>query len=410
MTIKKHLFAAVIFTLVGCSESIESFHFTNEGTETANGKVYYASFEGVDTKAFVDKDLHLFWTKDDRLSIFEGNTYNKQFRYYGETGKNSATFEEVNSSAYVTGGDLTSNIAKYAIYPYDKVTNIGFDGAISFALPGTQAYAENSFGLRANTMVAVTNGMEDNFLSFKNVGGYLVFRFYGEGTVIKTITLTSQAGETLAGNAIISASHSSTPALTFKDDGSLTSSLTLDCGEGVELGSRIEDAKEFWFVVPPVTFSKGFVVTCTTADGSSYTRNASLPMIVERNTAYRITALEIVTQADLTDKTEPGVYSYDAVNHRVSTILQYDAGQDQYAVSGDSFRIQNLEEGYVAGVTLPSSSINQGTSYEVSIMMYGIDGYPDGTQVKTMVAEKVENDKVWLLEEGGSLGFIINTK
>ena len=328
----------------------------------------------------------------------------------GSTGVNNASFKKVESSEFVTGNPLDLNIASYAIYPYNQGTTISHDGLISFTLPSVQAYADNSFGLEANTMVAVTKDLEDNFLSFKNVGGYIVFSLYGEGTVIKSISLTSRAEETLAGDAIITASYSEKPVVEFKDNGTNTSTLTIDCGEGVELGATADKAKGFWFVIPPMTLSNGFDVTFTTLDGSSITKSTSSAITITRNKVRRVNTLEIVIQADFLDKTEPGIYSYDAVNHRVSTILQYNAGQNQYAVSGNAFRIQNLEEGYVAGVTLPSSSINEGSSYEVSIMMYGIDGYPDGTQVKTMVAEKVEDDKVWLLEEGGSLGFIINTK
>lgn len=406
------LFFASALLLFGCSEAVESLSvLEDEGrVEATERDVFYAGFEGVDTKAFVDEDLHLFWTNDDRISIFKGNTYNQQYVNNGSTGVNNASFQIVDNSGFVTGNPLESNIASYAIYPYNKETVIGFDGKISFTLDSIQAYAENSFGLGANTMVAVTKDLEDNFLSFKNVGGYIVFSLYGEGTVIKSITLTSRAGETLAGDAIITASYSDKPVVEFKDNDTNASTLTIDCGEGVELGATVDDAKGFWFVIPPMTFSNGFDVTFKTLDGSSITKSTSSAITITRNKVRRVNTLEIVIQTDFLDKTEAGVYSYDAVNHRVSTILQYNAGQDQYAVSGKSFRIQNLEEGYVAGVTLPSSSINEGTSYEVSIMMYGINGYPDGTQVKTMVAEKVENDKVWLLEEGGSLGFIINTK
>lgn len=397
--------------LVGCSEAVESLSVIDEseGNGTASKDLFYAGFEGIDTKTFVDADLHLYWTKDDRLSIFKCNTYNQQYRNYEETGLNYASFEKVGGAEFVTATSLT---ASYAIYPYNKETFFDLNKeAIHFTLPSIQSFVDNSFGLGANTMVAVTKDKDDNYLSFKNVGGYIVFKLFGEGTVIKSISLTSLAGEILAGDAFITASHSAEPVVSFDDEGYLVSTLTIDCGEeGVELGATADEAKGFWFVVPPLTFSDGFEVTFTTTDGASITKTASGSIKVARNKVYRVPAIELLFQADLTDKTEPGVYSYDADNHKVTTLCQYNAGQDQFVTSDNSFRIQNLDKGYLAGVTLPSSTITEGNSYSVSVMLYGIDGYADGTYTKTMMAEKVENGKVWLLEQSGTLGFIIKTK
>ncbi len=397
--------------VVGCSKSVDisegnaGMSMLERATVTLRG-----GFEGIDTRAFVDDELHLFWTADDRISVFEGKTYNQEYRYEGKTGDNKANFTPVASSGLHSGSDL-DNPAYYSVYPYDKETLISQkNGLITYALPSVQQYADNSFGLGANTMVAVTKDMSDTYLSFKNVCGYVVFKLYGEGTVIKSVTLTSQAGESLAGNAVITASNGVAPAMEFKDDGSLVSTLTIYCGEGVALGATADEAKGFWFVVPPVTLSNGFAVTFTDINGVSITRTASGSRKVERNKVYRVPAIELLFQADFADKMELGVYSYDADNHKVTTLCQYNAGQDQFVTSANSFRIQNLDEGYLAGVTLPSSTITEGNSYSVSVMLYGIDGYADGTYTKTMVAEKVENDKVWLLEEGDSLGFIINTK
>jgi len=397
--------------MAGCSNVADIYQeeLTAEIAQETEARIFHARFESVDTKTFVDSDLHLFWTNDDRLSIFEGNTYNQQYKYTGETGKNNADFEKV-SSGYHSGSTLDSP-ASYAVYPYSSTTSIDQgSGAISFSLPSVQQYAEGSFGLEANTMVAVTEDMEDDYLSFKNVGGYIVFKLYGEGAVIKSITLTSREGETLAGNAVITASYSAKPSITFKDDDSIVSSLTIDCGDGVELGATAEESKSFWFVVPPLTFSNGFSVTFTSTDDSSITRTVSGSKTVERNKIYSFPALEMVFESAKTnflDETLPGVYSCNSEKYIVSNLYQYSAGYDQYSKSSGKFRLQNLKSGHLAGAAVSSDSITEGTSYSVSLMLYGIEGYSDGSYLKTMVAEKVEDGKVWLLEDNGSLGFII---
>ena len=60
---------------------------------SADSPILHASFEdGADaTKTYVDGGLHLFWTADDRLSVFLGTTYNQQYRFTGETGDNTAS-------------------------------------------------------------------------------------------------------------------------------------------------------------------------------------------------------------------------------------------------------------------------------------------------------------------------------
>lgn len=281
--------------IAGCSKSVDISEGSADPSPLERATVTLkGGFEDVETRAYVDDELHLFWTADDRISVFEGNTYNQEYMYEGETGDNKADFNPVTSGGLHSGSDLDTP-AYYAVYPYVKGTSISQkNGLISYALPSVQLYADNSFGLGANTMVAVTKDMSDEYLSFKNVCGYVVFKLYGEGAVIKSVTLTSQAGEALAGNAVITASNGSTPTMAFNDDDSLEPTLTIDCGEGVTLGATADEAKGFWFVVPPVTLSNGFAVTFTDVNGISVTRTASGSKTVERNKVFRIPALKLV--------------------------------------------------------------------------------------------------------------------
>lgn len=56
------------------------------------------------------------------------------------------------------------------------------NGKIILTLPAVQPYAENSFGLGANSMVAATENKSDMLLQFKNLCGYLVVKLYGNQT------------------------------------------------------------------------------------------------------------------------------------------------------------------------------------------------------------------------------------
>ena len=250
-----------------------------------NAPVFYASFENCEgTKTYVDDQLHLYWTADDRLSIFM-NTYNQQYAFQGKTGDNSATFKKIASDDFVSGNPLSAN---YAVYPYDPETSISYEGEISVNLPSVQKYAEKSFGLGANTMVAVTENPDDRYLAFKNLCGYLVVKLYGDET-IKSITLEGNNGEKIAGRAAVTASFSSAPSLTLADDA--TTSITIDCGEGVTLGTTVETATEFWFCIPPVSFSKGFTIIARGA-ASNFRKSAASSHTIERNIRVSMPALE----------------------------------------------------------------------------------------------------------------------
>ena len=139
------IFAAALL-VAGCVQQMEQ-------PKEHQSPVFTASFENAATKTYLDSGHKLLWTADDRLSIFI-NTYNQQYRYTGESGKTSADFEEVRVSGFHSGNTLSTN---YAVYPYRPDTEITNDGTITCTLPAVQAYAEKSFGLGANTMVAVTS-------------------------------------------------------------------------------------------------------------------------------------------------------------------------------------------------------------------------------------------------------------
>ena len=251
---------------------------------------FYASIEASATRTYADEKGKLLWTADDRITVFKGNTYARQYRYEGQTGLNSGEFDDLTSqSSVITGNELSAN---YAIYPYDGSTTITNEGVINYTIPATQKYAENSFGLGANTMVAVTKNTDDNFLAFKNLGGYFEFSLYGDVTV-KSIEFKSNNGEKLAGVATITATNQSAPTFTFANDA--TETLILDCGDGVQLGADAENATKFWFVVPAITYSKGITITITDICDGTMEKSTSNSITIERSTVQPLKAFEVET-------------------------------------------------------------------------------------------------------------------
>ncbi|MBQ8520421.1 MAG: hypothetical protein IJ456_03380, partial [Bacteroides sp.] len=213
----------------GCSQEEMSKHGTSS---TSEGRVFTTSFEQNDSRTYVE-DGHLSrWTEGDRISLFDASTLNCQYLFAGDTGDSGGTFFML-SKPEGTGTALSTN---YGVYPYSENVKMTEDGVISVTLPSEQHYAENSYGLGDNIMVAVTENADDTFLKFKNVGGCFKLQLYGDNVTVKSITLKGNNGEKIAGKATITATYDKAPAVTMVEEA--ITSITLDCGKtGVKIGA-----------------------------------------------------------------------------------------------------------------------------------------------------------------------------
>ena len=277
-----------IASMVSCTVQEENYEAPRQ-----DEVCFLASFEqpAEESKVYVNEDLYLRWTADDRVSIFNQNTYNQQFVFTGETGDNAGSFIEADASESATGNPLSHVVS---VYPYQRRTVISEKEVLTVTLPSQQSYAGNTFGLGANTMVSVST---DNVLQFKNVCGYLRIRLYGEGCTVSSISLKGNHGELLAGRATISMPLDGTPTATFRSDA--TDEITLVCDTPVALGPTAADSKDFWFVVPPVTFSQGFTIKVTDPDGGVVMRSTSKSITIERNELSKMSPMNISTPAGM---------------------------------------------------------------------------------------------------------------
>ena len=263
-----------------CSIQEESFQVPE-----TDGVRFSASFEqpvAEGTKVFVNEDLQLRWTADDRVSIFNKNTNNQQYRFLGATGDSEGEFESV--AAAESGGSSLANVV--AVYPYQEAT-VTESGVLSLTLPAEQAYAAKSFGPGANTMVSVT---ADDALLFKNAGGYLKLSLYGEGVQVSSITLTGNKGEKIAGKASVTMPLDGVPSVEMAADAA--TSITLTCAEPVTLGTTEAGSVDFWFVVPPVEFSEGFTVSVT-HQGGVFEKSTDKCVAITRNHLAKMAPVEV---------------------------------------------------------------------------------------------------------------------
>ena len=288
----KRLLTLLVLVLCSCTETFVGKEIARPNNEILPDlTAVFANEEA--TRTYVENGKYLRWHEDDRITAFYGNTLNRQYKFNGTTGDNSGTFSLIPSGELGTGNAFDRI---YALYPYSTDARITDEGLISLTLPATQTYAENSFGLGANTMVAVTENLEDTFLAFKNACGYLKLKLYNaEGATLKSIEVKGNNGEPLAGDATLSINFGETPVLTLAE--SATDTIRLDCGDGVALGTTAENATDFWVVLPATTFAEGLTITATDSEGDVFEKSTTNEVIIERNAIQPMAALEAEFEA-----------------------------------------------------------------------------------------------------------------
>ena len=238
---------------------------------------FTASVENFDaTKTALDGN-HVVWSAADQLAIFQGFGVADLYEIAdASAGSSSAKFVYKTSGLGddFFGGVEMNDQRNVAFYPYaEGLGAYSEEGAwvvSNVTLPATQAYTENSFANGAFAMVAVTESLEDHVLRFKNVLGAVKLQFKGS-SVVKSVALKGNNNEVLAGAATVTAHDGfDTPSVVMAEDGA--TEVVLDCGEGVQVS---KEGTNFVFALPPVKFEKGFTVTVTYADESTYTVEAT---------------------------------------------------------------------------------------------------------------------------------------
>ena len=305
------LFALAAFAFASCSKEDQTPEEKVSLKKYILPDVIYAGTETntqTGTKTYWGNNLKVLWNANDLISVFGYNPTNVKYRFLGADGDASGEFEIMGEK---NEQELFNAI--WAVYPYSSDITINSSGTeISLNLPADQTYRANSFGPGANTMVAVREpillGDDDSDYEFKNACGYLRLKLYGEGISVSSITLEGKNGEKIAGAATIAQAIGGLPTVTMGNGA--TSKIKINCPTPVTLGSSAEDATEFNFVIPPVTFTNGFKITIDGTSGGkrgrkvkSTSANIQIERNVRRNMAALSVALEPLELVEFEDET-----------------------------------------------------------------------------------------------------------
>ena len=249
----------------------------------------YASFETQDivgaTKIYIGEDYKLYWNAGDHISFYNNEMYNYEYKFDGSTGDRGGSFSKVNTVLH----SKEPLPHKYAVYPYSTDNIINDNAVISLNVSATQNYATNSFGVGDNIMVAAE---DDESLFFKNACGYLRFKLYGKMKV-SSVSLTGKKDEKISGPAIVTMEVGGNPVLKMTEDAGTM--ITVSCETPVSLEHSAEKPTEFWFVVPPVTFSEGFTLSISDPTGETCEVSTSKSFTISRNTITSLAPVSVNT-------------------------------------------------------------------------------------------------------------------
>lgn len=259
--------------------------------------------------------IQTVWTKGDAVSVFEATIDNQKFNYEGEENVGGLLVAE--NANPMLSDPLYMNTT-LAAYPYNENASAEFTDqgdciGVHLYAPEVQHYRPGSFGIGANMMISWEwDGV--GTLHFQNLCSYLGLRVKGNTTISK-ITLTRNDGGYLNGsffgyylpdeNGDFFPDTKGTPHGKYTP-GDGTSTLTLDCGEGVTL-DRFEST-EFIFAIPVDTednfVSLGTItVKLYDTDGNVMTQTTSKEITVTRNILHYMAPLVFKVSQNLPEGT-----------------------------------------------------------------------------------------------------------
>ena len=271
------LFAALSVVAVSCTSSYDDSELSREidqfgASELGAPETLTVGFEGSDaTRIQLNDALKSVWNEGDEVSVFYLSSNNLRYKFQGNDGDVSGTI------GYVEGEEVTPNLDKsVVVYPYDANYTLN-NGIVKATLLATQHYAVGSYGEGGNIMVAESATAP---YTLKNVCGWLRIELEGEDKKVAAVKVRGNNSEKVAGIVNIKAADATATLLDDADSSSAFTEVTLDCGEGVELGT---EATHFYIALLPQTFTKGVTVDVEYVGGTVQTITRNKSITVSRN-------------------------------------------------------------------------------------------------------------------------------
>ncbi len=149
---------------------------------------------GMTTRTSMEDTGKVVWHEDDHISVL---TASANYDFAAESvdgGKASFT-------GLVTETDASSDVAKYAVYPYTKGLSLNGSTVSGIVIPDEQHFSEisgTSVSFAQNTNPSIGSVSADNQIMFYNLCGLVRVKINTQSSITK-ITLRGKQNEAIAG-------------------------------------------------------------------------------------------------------------------------------------------------------------------------------------------------------------------
>ena len=256
---KIYLCTAIAMTLLTACQENETL-VTVTPTETNDTEVVIsATIDESTTRTHLSESdngkRHVLWDASDNVAVFYG--YDKPSKFTVKSGENT-TYAQFSTRKIEKGNAIDHYVG---LYPYDADATITYATEYNYTtytvtttFPAEQSYQENSYGVGAAPMMAVSTS--NSSLSFKNMCTSVKINLKGTQKVSRIEIISLDEDKPIAGKYRYTLPQE---YYDFEDRikiepvaGEAVNMITLDCGEGVQLNT--ETATGFIFTMPPREF------------------------------------------------------------------------------------------------------------------------------------------------------------
>ena len=281
MKTMKHLFGALplavlalSFTACGNDETFGEPETTPAGNQVTMTFTANAPAPAAGTRTSLVEGTQVYWTPDDVIGVYSCTSEAFDVE---EPGSPFTTDLSAAAPTASFTGEATEGALQYiAVYPQDKFAYCVWSPAMTmlgFTLPPVQQAVEGGFATGLNPSLAMTDDMGGD-LSFKNLCALVKFSISGgNADELKSVTLTDLGSIGLSGTAQYVYVYAPNMEMEF----------VMAAVPYVTLTGPFTTGTDYYFVVAPsvddnnapAALKKGFSLTFTRQDGTSFTKTAS---------------------------------------------------------------------------------------------------------------------------------------
>ncbi|MGN0190835.1 MAG: hypothetical protein ACI39U_04200 [Candidatus Cryptobacteroides sp.] len=326
-------YSALALLAIACTKEqlVEDNENNNEGQ---NSEVNYTSFELYATiegsKTELGENGKVNWLPGDAISIFDTAT------------STNTKFTTTGNGWFTSEAEVPESETYYALYWYRSAASWKSDlKVMQSKLFPDQIAKVGSFGDEVPYMAGKVD-LENKRIEFKNICSHIGFTLSEElaGEGVKSLTLMGNNSETLCGTMQISIDDEGNPVVNVTDP---------DIYVRLHNNGKDLAAGTYYFSIVPQTFSAGFTVIVSKADGSQVavktgktitevsTRNSILPMSAPSAESYKAHQNYFVQYLDGFDiavgDPEKGGYKFNNATHKRGNMLH--DGKTNKTISAD---------------------------------------------------------------------------